>query len=69
MHPMAEDGVGIFAADMIDAIVELAKSQHARGIPFERLTVHTWDIPAWIEEQLAQWVDTVDCDGSVGCPY
>ena len=69
MHPMAEDGVGIFAADVIDAIVELAKSQHARGIPFERLTVHTWDIPAWIEEQLAQWVDTVDCDGSVGCPY
>ena len=54
----------------MDAIVELAKSQHARGIPFERLTIRTWDIPARIGEELGRWVDTVDCDeGGECCHY
>ena len=63
LHPVMKDDV----EECMDAIVGLAKSQHSLGIPFERLTVHMWDIPARIEEELMRWVDTVDCDGSGEC--
>ena len=57
-HPMME----VDEEACLDAVVELAKSQHARGIPFERLTIHMWDLPARIGEELMPWVGTVDCD-------
>ena len=56
-HPaMGEDEV-----ECLDAIVELAESQHALGIPFERITVHVWSLPAGMAEELGRWVDAVDC--------
>ena len=42
-------------------IVELARSQHALGIPFERMTVCMEDIPTVMEEMLRPWVGTVEC--------
>ena len=43
------------------AIVELAKSQHAKGVPFERVTVRARMLPAVMVEELRQWVGAVDC--------
>jgi hypothetical protein len=42
-------------------IVRLAKSHHARGIPFERVTIRSGAAFAEMEERLRPWV------GSVGC--
>ena len=56
-HPaMGEDEI-----ECRDAIVELAKFQHALGIPFERITVHMWNLPAGMADELGRWVDAVDC--------
>ena len=41
LHPVMEE----HAEECSNAIVELAKSQHTLGIPFERLIVHMRDIP------------------------
>ena len=44
------------------AIVELAKSQHALGIPFERVKLRVWDNPGGMAEKLRRWVTgTVVC--------
>jgi hypothetical protein len=43
------------------AIVRLAKSQHALGIPFERVTVSMRRLPSAMEEGLRPWVKVVDC--------
>ena len=44
-------------------ILELAKSQHARGVPFERVTISMKNPPAAIVERLRPWVRTaVSCD-------
>ena len=45
----------------MSAVMELAKSQHARGIPFERVTVRARGLPAVMVEELKQWVGTADC--------
>ena len=45
----------------MSAIVELAKSQHARGMPFERVTVRARTLLPVMVEGLKQWVGTVDC--------
>ena len=41
------------------AIVELAKVQHSLGIPFERVTVSGWGLPAGMAEDLGRWVGAV----------
>ena len=45
----------------VAAIMEVAKSQHALGIPFERITVHMDNPPAEMAEKLRLWVGTVHC--------
>ena len=56
-HPSMEGGKD----ECMDAIVDLAKSQHARGMPFERVTVRAESLPAAMEERLRQWVSVTDC--------
>ena len=57
LHPLME------AREMecMQGIVELAKAQHARGIPFERVTVRVWRLPRGMAEELERWVGVVDC--------
>ena len=43
------------------AIAELAKLQHAVGIPFERVTVCMERLPRSMAEMLRPWVGVVDC--------
>jgi len=43
------------------AIVELAKSQHALGVPFERVTVRAGELPDGMVEMLEPWVGVADC--------
>ena len=45
----------------LDDIVELAKSHHELGKPFERVTVREGEIPTATVERLEQWVSAVDC--------
>ena len=45
------------------AIVELSKSRHALGIPFELMTIRKGSVPAEVEERLISWVGSVEyCD-------
>ena len=48
--------------ECMGAIVELAKSQHAMGVPFERVTVRTMGLHPEMAEELGRCVATVDCD-------
>ena len=57
LHPLMEDD----EVECTNAIVELAESQHARGIPFERVTVRMRSLPAGMVEELGWWVGAVDC--------
>ena len=43
------------------AIVELAKSQHALGVPFERVKVRAEKLPTAMAEMLGPWVSVADC--------
>jgi hypothetical protein len=43
------------------AIIEFAKSQHARGIPFERLELCMEKLPTGMVEGLRPWVGAADC--------
>ena len=43
------------------AIVKFAKSQHARGKPFERLELCMGELPPGMAEELRPWVGEVDC--------
>ena len=43
------------------AIMELAKSQHALGIPFECVTVQMKRLPESLAETLRPWVGVADC--------
>jgi hypothetical protein len=47
--------------ECIEGIVEFAKSQHGRGIPFERVTFCMERLPAGIAEKLMPWVGVVNC--------
>ena len=51
--------------ECITAIVEFAKSQHARGIPFERVEFCMERLPTGIAERLRPWVGAVDCHESL----
>jgi hypothetical protein len=44
-----------------DDIVELAKSRHRLGIPFEHLTICVEEISESMTESLREWVGVVDC--------
>ncbi|KAF9783897.1 hypothetical protein BJ322DRAFT_1211799 [Thelephora terrestris] len=57
LHPLMEED----RVECMDAIVELTSSQHARGIPFDRVAIRMLDIPAGMEEALKRWVGVVDC--------
>jgi len=55
------DPVQSFHDDEVSAaaIVELARSQHSRGTPFERMTFNT-GVPSLVMEELASFVGTVE---------
>jgi len=42
-------------------ILELARSRHAPGIPFERMTVRMKRLPTVMVEKLRPWVSVVEC--------
>jgi len=53
--------------DAEDDLVELAKAQHKRGVPFERVMIRSRDLLVELEERLRPWVGVVDftlCDRS-----
>ena len=51
----------VLSANECTGIVELAKSHHTRGIPFERLTIREEHIPGmWLKERLRIWVGDVE---------
>ena len=54
-HPLMVDNEECMAA-----IVELTKSQHALGVPFERVTVRAEKFPVAMVEMLEPWVGEVD---------
>ena len=45
----------------VATIVELARSQHTLGIPFERVTLRMKGLPPAMAGGLAPWVSAVDC--------
>ena len=53
--------MGVNEVRCTKAIVDLAKSQHALGIPFERVMVRTWILRAGVAEELRRWVAAVCC--------
>jgi hypothetical protein len=60
-HPM------ISGEQSTNAIMGLAKSQHALGMPFERMAIRDRDIFAGTEERLRPWVGIVECCYDVPC--
>ena len=56
-YPTMEGGEG----ECMEAIVELAKSQHGKGMPFERVTVRAMTLPKALAERLGRWVGAVNC--------
>ena len=59
LHPVMEEEGDRFRC--MNAVMELAKSQHAQGIPFERVTVRMWSLPPGMVEGLGRWIGVVDC--------
>ena len=57
LHPLMDD----IEEECLEAIVELAKSRHALGIQFGRVTLYTEWLPAGMAERLKQWVGEADC--------
>ena len=55
-HPIYESDESFMAA-----IVGLVKSQHALGVPFERVTVRMHHLPTDMEEKLRPWVGAAHC--------
>ena len=56
-HPLME----INEEECLGAIVDLAESQHEKGIPFELVTVRAETLPTAMAERLREWVDVVEC--------
>ena len=46
--------------ECVNMIVALTKIQHGLEIPFECVTVCTWDLHTGIVEELRRWVAAVD---------
>ena len=57
LHPLME----VDEDECLDAIVDLAESQHEKGIPFERMTFRAGWLPVAMAERLMEWVDVVEC--------
>ena len=57
LHPSIDEDL----EDFMEAIVKLARSQHALGVPFERVTVRVEVLPTEMAEELKSWVGVVDC--------
>ena len=57
LHPL----ININLEDCMGAIVKLARSQHALGVPFERVTVRAEGLPTEVAEVLRPWVGVADC--------
>ena len=55
-HPSIE----MSEEEYLGAIVDLAESQHEKGIPFERVTVRAEWLPTGMAERLREWVDAVE---------
>ena len=47
--------------ECMSVIVKLAKSQHALGVPFERVTFRAEKLPKAMAEMLRPWVGVADC--------
>ena len=58
LHPMIESGR---MGQCMGFVVGLAKSQHMRGMPFERVTIRAKILPVTMAEVLTQWVGVADC--------
>jgi hypothetical protein len=56
LHP-----ISVSREECRTAIVRLAKSQHALGVPFERVVVRMAELPEAMAEELQPWVGAVDC--------
>ena len=56
-HPKMVD----YEDKCMNAVVELAKSQHALGVHFERVTVRAEKLPTAMAETLGPWVSVADC--------
>ena len=57
-HPLMDYGE---EEEHMNAIVELARTQHALGTPFERLTFRAERISEGLEERLKTWVGVANC--------
>ena len=57
LHPLME----IDETECMEAIVKLAESQHALGMPFERVEVRMWSLPVGMADELGRWVGAVHC--------
>jgi len=56
---IAEQSKDPFDEECMVAIVGFVRSQHMRGVPFERVVFHMKSPPAGMAERLEQWVSTV----------
>ena len=64
-HPSIDDYDDEEDGDL-NGVVDLAESQHVRGIPFERVSVYAEVLPEGMAEKLRQWVGVVNCrEGSL----
>jgi len=45
----------------VETLVELARSRHALGTPFERMALCMAKLPTLVAERLGPWVGTVEC--------
>ena len=63
--PVKELTVSVTSLDeerrCLDAVVELAKSRHKLGIPFERVTVRAREVSADMMRRLREWVSAAEC--------
>jgi hypothetical protein len=57
LHPLPRES----PEEWMASVVGFAKSQHARGVPFEYVTIRMEDPPAEMVERLRPWVGAVYC--------
>ena len=50
-----------FQEECVAAIVRLARSQHALGVPFEHVTICMTEVPKTMAEELEPWIGAADC--------
>ena len=57
--------VTLFGPKWEGALVGLAKSQHARGVPFGRVIIHSDKVLEGMEKKLSPWVGSVNFDSKL----